>query len=231
MEKLQTQTGINQMKEWNKHTGKLSSDDLFISADVDEVMSRSALHKLKWCQTNGPLISGSLWMPQGNFNRAFKSDFPVAGKPHSYGLPTIYKWGGIVSGHYDGSRLQVYFPFVAKGPRDKYVSGGLHMTNNVFLPTFMLKELTSTETRGYVSQQFLETVTLEDLEREQKDLYNLYNKKFWLNRSDPIDTVSDVEKYIPWFLECNPQRFPYWFGELDPRNVNLLNAIKHPEYP
>ena len=201
---------------------------MFISADVDEVMSRSALLKLKWCQTNGPLITGSLWMPLGNFNRALKSDFPVVGKPHTYGLPTIYAWETILSGQYDGSRLQVYFPYVAEGPRDKYVAGGLHMTSSAYIPASMLKELTATETRGYVSDEFLETVTLEDLEVEQADLYNLENKKFWFNRTDPIESVTDVEKYIPWFLDCNRERFPYWYGKLDPRNVELLKALKHP---
>ena len=219
--------GISQILEWNKHTGNLSPDDLFISADVDEVMIRAALHNLKWCQTSGPLITGALWMPLGNFNRALRSDFPVVGAPHSYGLPTIYKWETMDSGLYDGSRLQVYFPSVAKTARDKYVAGGLHMTSTAFLPASMLKELTATETRGFVSDDFIDTVTLEDLELEQADLYNLENKKFWLNRTDPIETVTDVKKYIPWLLECNPDRFPYWFGKLDHRNVDLLYSLKH----
>jgi hypothetical protein len=227
VEKLQTKIGINKIKVWNLHTGNLAPDDLFISADVDEVMSRAALLKLKWCQTAGPLITGALWMPLGNFNRALKSDFPVVGKPHTYGLPTIYKWETISNGQYDGSRLQVYFPFVAKTARDKFVAGGLHMTNSAFIPAFMLKELTATETRGFVSDEFLDTVTLEDLEVEQADLYNLENKKFWLNRTDPVESLTDVENYIPWLLECNPDRFPYWYGRPDPRNKNLLNALKH----
>ena len=35
-----------------------SSQDLFISRDVDEVLSRGALHQLKWCQLKGDLITG-----------------------------------------------------------------------------------------------------------------------------------------------------------------------------
>ena len=214
------------MLEWNRLTDHLSPDDLLISADVDEVMSRAALQKLRWCQTSGPLITGALWMPQGNFNRALKSDFPVVGAPHTYGLPTIYKWGTIASGQYDGSRLQVYFPSVVGTARDKYVAGGLHMTGSAFLPAAMLKELTATETRGFVSDDFINTVTLEQLEEEQAGLYNLENKRWLVNRTDPIEKVTDVEKYIPWFLECNPDRFPYWYGKQDPRNVDLLRALK-----
>ena len=29
-------------------------------------------------------------------------------------------------------------------------------------------------------------------------------------------------RYIPWWLECNPARYPYWFGNPEPRNKNLL---------
>ena len=73
-------------------TSRLSPDDLFISANTDEVMSREALHKLRWCKLNGKSpISGALWMPMGNLNLAFRSDFPVRGRPHTYGFPTIYR--------------------------------------------------------------------------------------------------------------------------------------------
>lgn len=44
-------------------------DDLLISADVDEVISRSALMKLKHCQVKEDVISAALWMPLGNLNR------------------------------------------------------------------------------------------------------------------------------------------------------------------
>ena len=40
-------------------TGHLDSDDLLISADVDEVMARAALHQLRWCQTREVTITPS----------------------------------------------------------------------------------------------------------------------------------------------------------------------------
>ena len=42
-----------------------------------------------------------------------------------------------------------------------------------------------------------------------------------------MDEVEDMDKFIPWFLECNPGRFPYWFGALDPRNKDLYIGLKH----
>ena len=44
-------------------------DDLLISANVDEAMSRQALAKLKHCQTSDDVISAALWMPMGKLDR------------------------------------------------------------------------------------------------------------------------------------------------------------------
>ena len=38
-------------------TGHLDPEDLLISADVDEVMARAALHQLRWCQTREVTIT------------------------------------------------------------------------------------------------------------------------------------------------------------------------------
>ena len=53
--------------------GEMEEDDLFISADVDEVMSRSALQSLRWCEVvgRGPL-TGALWVPMGRLDAAFR---------------------------------------------------------------------------------------------------------------------------------------------------------------
>ena len=62
-------------------------------------------------------------------------------------------------------------------PRDKFVLGGLHMTDPANLITYMLKELTATETRGYISDEFLASIgndlDLENLYTEQEIIYNL----------------------------------------------------------
>ena len=42
-EKLQTSEGVARVLSWAKTTGLLSESDLFISADVDEVLSGPAL--------------------------------------------------------------------------------------------------------------------------------------------------------------------------------------------
>jgi hypothetical protein len=46
-EKLQSSEEVARVLSWAKTTGLLSVSDLFISADVDEVMSGPALQKLR----------------------------------------------------------------------------------------------------------------------------------------------------------------------------------------
>ena len=48
----QTSIGVARVKRWARDQGDfLSQDDVLISADVDEVMSASALNQLRWCET------------------------------------------------------------------------------------------------------------------------------------------------------------------------------------
>ena len=43
---------------------------------------------------------------------------------------------------------------------------------------------------------------------------------------DPLSSSPDVEPHIPWFLACNADRYPYWFGKPDPRNANIIAALQ-----
>ena len=48
--------------------GHLDDDDILISANVDEILSRDVLHQLKWCELASDVIFGAIWMPMGNLN-------------------------------------------------------------------------------------------------------------------------------------------------------------------
>ena len=45
-------------------------------------------------------------------------------------------------------------------------------------------------------------------------VYNLDTKPFWRSEVDEIEKVEDISKQLPWFLECNPDRYPYWWAFL-----------------
>ena len=42
---------------------------------------------------------------------------------------------------------------------------------------------------------------------------------------DDIEKVVDVTAEVPLSLDCNKERFPYWFGLSDPRNKILHNKL------
>ena len=162
----QTDIGVQRVRDWAASSGSLADEDLFISADVDEILSQSTLQQLQWCQTSAEVISGAIWMPLGNLKNAYRSAFAVAGMPHMFGMPTIYKWGSFMSRNMSGRRLF--------DRHTKYVTGGIHLTNSAFLPTALLKELTATEGgyyNGFVNLAFLFDMTVKEMEEEQERLY------------------------------------------------------------
>ena len=70
---------------------EFGDDDLIIFADIDEMISREVLHSLRHCELRQGALVGAIIMPMGNFDLAFRTDFPVKGKPHSIGIATIVK--------------------------------------------------------------------------------------------------------------------------------------------
>ena len=54
------------------------------------------------------------------------------------------------------------------------------------------------------------------------------NKRFWLNRTDPMESVTDMTAYVPWWLDCNRARYPYWYGQREPRLQQLYEALQFP---
>ena len=112
-----------------------------------------------------------------------------------------------------------------------YLLGGLHMTGISFLPHALIKELTASSYKG--RQEHLDELAggeVRDLDKAQMELYNLGGQfKHWKARTVALNRVQARERaavgYVPWFLRCNPSRFPYWFGNPDPRNKLLLQAL------
>ena len=57
-------------------------------------------------------------------------------------------------------------------------------------------------------------------------MLDIYLGRAWRSRLDPVESVEDMEMYVPWFLACNPDRFPYWFGRQEPRNKLLHEVLQ-----
>ena len=226
MEQTQTDVGIQKIRRWAETSNIMKEDDILISADADEVIARDVLHELKWCETAAPVFSGALWMPMGNLNHAFHSDFPAPGLPFTFALTTLYSWKLIASEEERGARISPFEQKPAYGP-PKFVAGGTHLTNPSFMPYQILKRLTTTD---YDGKESIGNYTLGQLEEEQQLHYTLDSDPEWkerlINITDADQEHQHLLGYVPWFLSCNRDRFPYWYGDSDSRTKALLYVLK-----
>ena len=90
-EKNQEKIASQEIRQILKSSEEFGDDDLIIFADIDEMISREVLHSLRHCELRHGVLVGAIIMPMGNFDLAFRTDFPVRGKPHSLGIATIVK--------------------------------------------------------------------------------------------------------------------------------------------
>ena len=88
-ENNQEKVASQEIRQILKSSGEFGDDDLIIFADTDEMISREVLHSLRHCELRHGVVVGAIIMPMGNFDLAFRTDFPVRGKPHSYGRATV----------------------------------------------------------------------------------------------------------------------------------------------
>ena len=70
-------------------------------------------------------------------------------------------------------------------------------------------------------------ITVRDLDSQQDLAFRLeyVQSALYPMRVDNIANSSDIDPFVPWFLACNKQRFPYWFGHPDPRNQAFVDAL------
>ena len=71
-------------------------------------------------------------------------------------------------------------------------------------------------------------MTEEDIDKVQILRSNNQDNfaKLFSSRLERISMIKNTSKFVPWFLECNAMRYPYWYGVKDPRNKFLHDAIK-----
>ena len=44
--------------------------------------------------------------------------------------------------------------------------------------------------------------------------------------SDSLSVATDVEARLPWYLDCNRGRFPYWFNLDEPRHEKIQQTLQ-----
>jgi len=175
---------------------------------VDEIVSRQALYDAIYCEDHSPgsnitsalPLSFGIWFPFGHLERAFRTDWPIQGHPYTYGYPSLRYASQCSSGTF---RQQFA----------RYKLGGLHISNYCFPPFVILKELTGTE---YGSE------SLQNMTKEQCQQLVSHCQGQSFKRTVPLDQVPEEDLdavYIPWFVKCNPKRYPSLMHEVDLRAV------------
>lgn len=202
---------------WNAKNKVFSDNDIIGFGDADEIASMQSIHLLKSCQWKNVQkgIDVGIWFPRESIDWAFKTDWPVRGHPYSLGDPTYFKYKHALDVYQNGKYLNRN-----RGKSGPYVLGGMHMSDHPYVPFRIIKMLTCSECSGTLNQKncnFFREVF------QQGGVYGLaeffssrahnQNKQRWVKR----EKIKPGVAVMPWFLKCNPDRYPYWFNRPDTR--------------
>jgi hypothetical protein len=221
VETLQEKARWESFLRWNARTQFFGPDDLVGFGDVDEIPSRENVQMLRHCKIAGSSVDIGSWFAPTRLNEAFRPDWPVPGNPWTLGDPTYWTVASATNFGQDGTK----FPSRMRGTSRKYLLGGIHMTDNGYLPFRMAKLIACTECENKAARLMTELATIFSDGQPTPDTLSelgMYLNPPWPDRSRFI-TGSAMEKvlgaayYIPWFLQCNPERYPSWYGEVDAR--------------
>jgi hypothetical protein len=221
LENLQEHLRFSKFVEWNdKQIDSFTDDDIIGFGDTDEVAWRHNLNLLKHCSLKVPSVDIGIWFPVCRLDTAFRTDWPVPGHPYTLGDPTFFTIRRAKELLNAGTP-----PSRNRGQTGKYLLGGMHMTRHNFLPYMLLQSITCSECgKGSLEVISEKRNALTSNIEEAEELWSLLNidaLKQIPGKWRPLDQVDSNEvsliKKVPWFLSCNPDRYPYWWGRHDTR--------------
>jgi hypothetical protein len=227
MEEMQERRRFTKFLEWNeKQTVPFSDDDIIGFGDTDEVAWRNNVHSIKFCKLVKSPVDIGIWFPSGTVDTAFRTDFPVPGHPYTLGDPTFHTLGAAKALLESGET-----PSRNRGKSGRFLLGGMHMSRHRYLPHMMVDPLTCTECVETGPQTLVNAVDVilsNDFGRLQ-EYWEVYHSEGLRPRTVSVESIgSEAEsiRKIPWFLECNPNRYPYWWGGTD---LRLTGGVEHIE--
>jgi hypothetical protein len=170
----------------------------------------------------GPSVDIGVWFAWGRLDRAFRPDWPVPGHPWTLGDPMYWTLRSAMAYESDGA-----FPSRMRGTSGKYLVLGVHMTDNPYPPFLLAKTIACIECGEAGHQLFKELggYFVGDACRGLVDEELIRKLMQILDRSLPHQArMMEINAakaqlgdayYIPWYLDCHPDRFPGWFGKVD----------------
>jgi hypothetical protein len=224
LESLQEQKRWEKILQWNDRVKFFGSDDIVGFGDTDEIASRYNIHLLKYCywRDRNPVDVG-IWFPMGRINQAFRPDWPVPGHRYSLGDPTFHVFGQAVKTT-KKSRRQQYYPSRNRGHSPNFIVGGMHMSHYGYLVYQLLKETTCTECGTRIEFLNVLAETVRSGEWKGLELASSQVGDEFQGRVSLLDNLWDTDNkkrqqlvYLPWFYDCNRQRYSMWEGQPDSR--------------
>ena len=181
--------------------------DIVVAGDIDELVGRREVLKLKWCKTIQNLpTKGAIGMPLGKIGRSFRSDWPPNGMPWALSAPNFYGSDTAMA----GNAKRNIGAFRGVPP----IVGGLHLTNYCFFPAMIVKELWNAD---YGHNMDKSKACQTSLERAKEQCYGLLSSR--------VRDGVGKETITPLLLERCPALFPAWFGKIDPREQHFYSAL------
>ena len=221
LERLEEQIRWTKLKNWIEYQ-KFPNDTLIGFGDSDEITSRQLVYKMRYCELKVSVFDIGIWFSFGDIQTAFKSDFPIIGLPYSFAGASFWTLAE--------ARRKIPYPSYRRGLQgSNALLGGQHLTHYNYLPFLLTKAFTITD--GLPTQ----TKTMENLAKLKRiedptDAYkNILSKLNSMMKGVSASRFRKVEELIkkepiykevvlmPWFLKCNPSRYPAWFQKTDPR--------------
>lgn len=194
--------------KWNNYNKVFKESDIVGFGDTDEIPSREVILALKKCTGDISTLDVASIFYYGTNNSVFTTDWPVYPYRYSYGDPTFYTIKS--AKEYEIQRSDT--PSRRKGQGDKYVLGGAHISPYLYLPLVVNKFIVGTEYN-------VVNIPEGDIDTLNEHFKNLINRdvSYKLRRAEDVwDEIKDIS-FIPWFIKCNPDRFPSFYGKKDPR--------------
>jgi hypothetical protein len=148
VESLQEKARWESFLRWNAHTQFFGPNDLVGFGDVDEIPSRNNVQLLRHCEMAGPSVDIGSWFAWIRIDDAFRPDWPVPGNPWTLGDPTYWTVASATEFGQDGTK----FPNRMGGTSGNFLLGGIHMTDNGYLPFIMAKLVACTECADSAAQ-------------------------------------------------------------------------------
>ena len=130
------------------------------------------------------------------------------------GDPTFYRWKDAISIN------PPKYPNRQRGTSGSFLLGGIHLTHYTYLPFRLLNILSATECDDKNHVFLIEGISYLRENHSLKKIEEYLQKREFNGRVRLLkDVKEDLSKIVvlPWFYECNKERYPAWKGEHDNR--------------